>query len=209
MMKFNLYSIFSITVLILMLNGCASSRNKQCPDFGSGSWNMEKPKTIELQGLSSQDDISISQSISEINLNTTSESVNHHLINLNRKPMVEMVKQPHVKAALNEVLNKQKTKDKNAKTSIKRKIGRSIGWLSVISGLIGMLSASFIAFSILAILIGLLGIKLKISNWGTILSYIGIGFGVLGILSPFLNAIVGILILAVLILILLKMFHYI
>lgn len=209
MMKFNLNSIFSIAVLILLLNGCASSRNKQCPDFGGGSWNMEKNKTQQLKSIHSNDDISISQSISETNLITSSESVNHHLVKLNRKQVVEMVKQPQVKAALNEVLNKQKTQDKNAKTSIKRKIGRSIGWLSVISGLIGMLNISFIAFSILAILIGLLGIKLKISNWGTILSYIGIGFGVLGILSPFLNAIVGILILAVLILILLKMFHYI
>lgn len=208
-MKFNLNSIFSIAVLILLLNSCASSRNKQCPDFGGGSWNMEKNKTQQLKSNHSNDDISISQSISETNLITSSESVNHHLVKLNRKQVVEMVKQPRVKAALNEVLNKQKTQDKNAKTSIKRKIGRSIGWLSVISGLIGMLNISFIAFSILAILIGLLGIKLKISNWGTILSYIGIGFGVLGILSPFLNAIVGILILAVLILILLKMFHYI
>jgi len=209
MMKFNLNSIFSFLVLILLLNGCASSRNKQCPDFGGGSWNIDNNKTHQFKSIHSNDDISISQSILEMAPNASSENVNHHLVKLNRTKLVEMVKQPQVKAVYNEFSKVQKTQEKNAKTSIKRKIGRSIGWLSVISGLIGMLNIAFIAFSIMAILIGLLGIKLKISNWGTILSYIGIGFGVLGILSPFLNAIVGILILAVLILILLKMFHYI
>ena len=209
MMKFNLNSIFSFLVLILLLNGCASSRNKQCPDFGGGSWNIDNNKTHQFKSIHSNDDISISQSILEMAPNASSENVNNHLVKLNRTKLVEMVKQPQVKAVYNEFSKVQKTQEKNAKTSIKRKIGRSIGWLSVISGLIGMLNIAFIAFSIMAILIGLLGIKLKISNWGTILSYIGIGFGVLGILSPFLNAIVGILILAVLILILLKMFHYI
>ena len=209
MMKFNLNSIFSFLVLILLLNGCASSRNKQCPDFGGGSWNIDNNKTHQFKSIHSNDDISISQSILEMAPNASSENVNHHLVKLNRTKLVEMVKQPQVKAVYNEFSKVQKTQEKNAKTSIKRKIGRSIGWLSVISGLIGMLNIASIAFSIMAILIGLLGIKLKISNWGTILSYIGIGFGLLGILSPILNTIVGILILAVLILILLKMFHYI
>ena len=209
MMKINLNSIFSIAVVILLLNGCASSRNKQCPDFGGGSWNIDKNKTQQFESIHSNDDISISQSILEMAPNASSENVNNHLVKLNRTKLVEMVKQPQVKAVYNEFSKVQKTQEKNAKTSIKRKIGRSIGWLSVISGLIGMLNIAFIAFSIMAILIGLLGIKLKISNWGTILSYIGIGFGLLGILSPILNTIVGILILAVLILILLKMFHYI
>ena len=39
-MKFKSSSIFAIVVL--MLGGCVSSRNKQCPDFGGGSWNIEQ-----------------------------------------------------------------------------------------------------------------------------------------------------------------------
>ena len=39
-MKFKLSSIFA--VVVLMLGGCVSSRNKQCPDFGGGSWNIEQ-----------------------------------------------------------------------------------------------------------------------------------------------------------------------
>jgi hypothetical protein len=208
-MKFNLNSIFSFLVLILLLNGCASPRNKQCPDFGGGSWSMNQNRSQQLQLNDASEVVSIPHSI----LGKTNDSSfkNNALILFQNKSKVigNILEYSKAKDGIDNNLKIEKLQEKNAKTSIKRKIGRSIGWLSVISGLIGMLNIAFIAFSIMAILIGLLGIKLKISNWGTILSYVGIGFGVLGILSPILNTIVGILILAVLILILLKMFHYI
>ena len=209
MMKFNLNSIFSFLVLILLLNGCASPRNKQCPDFGGGSWSMNQNRSQQLQLNDASEVVSIPHSILE-KTNDSSFKNNALILFQNKSKVIgNILEYSKAKDGIDNNLKIEKLQEKNAKTSIKRKIGRSIGWLSVISGLIGMLNITFIAFSIMAILIGLLGIKLKISNWGTILSYIGIGFGVLGILSPILNTIVGILILAVLILILLKMFHYI
>ena len=208
-MKFNLNSIFSFLVLILLLNGCASPRNKQCPDFGGGSWSMNQNRSQQLQLNDASEVVSIPHSILE-KTNDSSFKNNALILFQNKSKVIgNILEYSKAKDGIDNNLKIEKLQEKNAKTSIKRKIGRSIGWLSVISGLIGMLNITFIAFSIMAILIGLLGIKLKISNWGTILSYIGIGFGVLGILSPILNTIVGILILAVLILILLKMFHYI
>jgi hypothetical protein len=209
MMKFNLNSIFSFLVLILLLNGCASPRNKQCPDFGGGSWSMNQNRSQQLQLNDASEVVSIPHSILE-KTNDSSFKNNALILFQNKSKVIgNILEYSKAKDGIDNNLKIEKLQEKNAKTSIKRKIGRSIGWLSVISGLIGMLNIAFIAFSIMAILIGLLGIKLKISNWGTILSYVGIGFGVLGILSPILNTIVGILILAVLILILLKMFHYI
>jgi hypothetical protein len=208
-MKFNLNSIFSFLVLILLLNGCASPRNKQCPDFGGGSWSMNQNRSQQLQLNDASEVVSIPHSILE-KTNDSSFKNNALILFQNKSKVIgNILEYSKAKDGIDNNLKIEKLQEKNAKTSIKRKIGRSIGWLSVISGLIGMLNIGFIAFSIMAILIGLLGIKLKISNWGTILSYVGIGFGVLGILSPILNTIVGILILAVLILILLKMFHYI
>jgi sorbitol-specific phosphotransferase system component IIBC len=208
-MKFNLNSIFSFLVLILLLNGCASPRNKQCPDFGGGSWSMNQNRSQQLQLNDASEVVSIPHSILE-KTNDSSFKNNALILFQNKSKVIgNILEYSKAKDGIDKNLKIEKLQEKNAKTSIKRKIGRSIGWLSVISGLIGMLNIAFIAFSIMAILIGLLGIKLKISNWGTILSYVGIGFGVLGILSPILNTIVGILILAVLILILLKMFHYI
>jgi hypothetical protein len=208
-MKFNLNSIFSFLVLILLLNGCASPRNKQCPDFGGGSWSMNQNRSQQLQLNDASEVVSIPHSILE-KTNDSSFKNNALILFQNKSKVIgNILEYSKAKDGIDNNLKIEKLQEKNAKTSIKRKIGRSIGWLSVISGLIGMLNIAFIAFSIMAILIGLLGIKLKISNWGTILSYVGIGFGVLGILSPILNTIVGILILAVLILILLKMFHYI
>jgi hypothetical protein len=208
-MKFNLNSIFSFLVLILLLNGCASPRNKQCPDFGGGSWSMNQNRSQQLQLNDASEVVSIPHSILE-KTNDSSFKNNALILFQNKSKVIgNILEYSKAKDGIDNNLKIEKLQEKNAKTSIKRKIGRSIGWLSVISGLIGMLNIAFIAFSIMAILIGLLGIKLKISNWGTILSYVGIGFGLLGILSPILNTIVGILILAVLILILLKMFHYI
>jgi hypothetical protein len=207
-MKFKLSSIFAIVVFILMLGGCVSARNKKCPDFGGGSWNIEQkvsPNSHKAVLLVDQNEISNGFNLDQFQdesveiLNQTS-----HKVKLKKN-----FKNPEQKEVLNRVQFEQIKNETKAKTSIKRKIGRSIGWLSVLSGLVGMLNIAFIAFSVLAILIGLLGIKLKISNWGTILSYIGIGFGVLGILSPILNTIVGVLILVVLILVLLKLYHYI
>ncbi len=209
MMKFNLNSIFSFLVLILLLNGCASPRNKQCPDFGGGSWSMNQNRSQQLQLNDASEVVSIPHSILE-KTNDSSFKNNALILFQNKSKVIgNILEYSKAKDGIDNNLKIEKLQEKNAKTSIKRKIGRSIGWLSVISGLIGMLNIAFIAFSIMAILIGLLGIKLKISNWGTILSYVGIGFGLLGILSPILNTIVGILILAVLILILLKMFLYI
>jgi hypothetical protein len=208
-MKFNLNSIFSFLVLILLLNGCASPRNKQCPDFGGGSWSMNQNRSQQLQLNDASEVVSIPHSILE-KTNDSSFKNNALILFQNKSKVIgNILEYSKAKDGIDNNLKIEKLQEKNAKTSIKRKIGRSIGWLSVISGLIGMLNIAFIAFSIMAILIGLLGIKLKISNWGTILSYVGIGFGLLGILSPILNTIVGILILAVLILILLKMFLYI
>jgi sorbitol-specific phosphotransferase system component IIBC len=192
-----------------LLNGCASPRNKQCPDFGGGSWSMNQNRSQQLQLNDASEVVSIPHSILE-KTNDSSFKNNALILFQNKSKVIgNILEYSKAKDGIDKNLKIEKLQEKNAKTSIKRKIGRSIGWLSVISGLIGMLNIAFIAFSIMAILIGLLGIKLKISNWGTILSYVGIGFGVLGILSPILNTIVGILILAVLILILLKMFHYI
>ena len=207
-MKFKLSSIFAIVVFILILGGCVSARNKKCPDFGGGSWNIEQKVSTNSKKsvlLVDQNEISNDFNLDEFQtesveiLNQTS-----HKVNLKKK-----FKIPEQKEVLKVVQFEKIKNETKAKKSIKRKIGRSIGWLSVISGLVGMLSISFIAFSVLAILIGLLGIKLKISNWGTILSYAGISLGVLGILSPILNTIVGVLILVVLILVLMKMYHLI
>lgn len=207
-MKFKLSSILAIVVFILMLGGCVSARNKKCPDFGGGSWNIEQkvsPNSHTAVLLVDQNEISNGFNLDEFQT-ASAEILNQtsHKVKLNKN-----FKNPEQKEVLKRVQFEQIKKETKAKTSIKRKIGRSIGWLSVLSGLVGMLNITFIAFAVLAILIGLLGIKLKISNWGTILSYIGIGFGVLGILSPILNTIVGVLILVVLILVLLKLYHYI
>lgn len=208
-MKFKLSSIFAIVVFILMLGGCVSARNKKCPDFGGGSWNIEQkasPNSNKAVLLVDQNEISNGFNLDEVQ----AESVEILSQASHKVKLKKNFKNPEQKEVLKRVQFEQITKETKAKTkSIKRKIGRSIGWLSVLSGLIGMLNIAFIAFSVLAILIGLLGIKLKISNWGTILSYTGIGFGVLGILSPILNTIVGVLILVVLILVLLKLYHYI
>lgn len=207
-MKFKLSSIFAIVVFILLLGGCVSARNKKCPDFGGGSWNIEQkvsPNSYKAVLLADQNEISNGFNLDEFQIESV-DLLNQTSHNLKLK---KNFKNPKQKEVMNRVQFEQIKKETKAKTSIKRKIGRSIGWLSVLSGLVGMLNIAFIAFSVLAILIGLLGIKLKISNWGTILSYIGIGFGVLGILSPILNTIVGVLILVVLILVLLKLYHYI
>ncbi len=207
-MKFKLSSIFAIVVFILLLGGCVSARNKKCPDFGGGSWNIEQkvsPNSHKAVLLADQNEISNGFNLDEFQIESV-DLLNQTPHNLKLK---KNFKNPEQKEVLKRIQFEQIKKETKAKTSIKRKIGRSIGWLSVLSGLVGMLNIAFIAFSVLAILIGLLGIKLKISNWGTILSYIGIGFGVLGILSPILNTIVGVLILVVLILVLLKLYHYI
>ncbi len=207
-MKFKLSSIFAIVVFILLLGGCVSARNKKCPDFGGGSWNIEQkvsPNSYKAVLLADQNEISNRFNFDELQIESV-DLLNQTPHNLKLK---KNFKNPEQKEVLKRIQFEQIKKEPKAKTSIKRKIGRSIGWLSVLSGLVGMLNIAFIAFSVLAILIGLLGIKLKISNWGTILSYIGIGFGVLGILSPILNTIVGVLILVVLILVLLKLYHYI
>ncbi len=207
-MKFKLSSIFAIVVFILLLGGCVSARNKKCPDFGGGSWNIEQkvsPNSHKAVLLADQNEISNGFNFDELQIESV-DLLNQTPHNLKLK---KNFKNPEQKEVLKRIQFEQIKKETKAKTSIKRKIGRSIGWLSVLSGLVGMLNIAFIAFSVLAILIGLLGIKLKISNWGTILSYIGIGFGVLGILSPILNTIVGVLILVVLILVLLKLYHYI
>ncbi len=207
-MKFKLSSIFAIVVFILLLGGCVSARNKKCPDFGGGSWNIEQkvsPNSHKAVLLADQNEISDGFNFDELQIESV-DLLNQTPHNLKLK---KNFKNPEQKEVLKRIQFEQIKKETKAKTSIKRKIGRSIGWLSVLSGLVGMLNIAFIAFSVLAILIGLLGIKLKISNWGTILSYIGIGFGVLGILSPILNTIVGVLILVVLILVLLKLYHYI
>ncbi len=207
-MKFKLSSIFAIVVFILLLGGCVSARNKKCPDFGGGSWNIEQkvsPNSYQAVLLADQNEISNGFNFDELQIESV-DLLNQTPHNLKLK---KNFKNPEQKEVLKRIQFEQIKKETKAKTSIKRKIGRSIGWLSVLSGLVGMLNIAFIAFSVLAILIGLLGIKLKISNWGTILSYIGIGFGVLGILSPILNTIVGVLILVVLILVLLKLYHYI
>ena len=205
-MKFKLSSIFA--VVVLMLGGCVSSRNKQCPDFGGGSWNIEQnvsPNSKKAMLLVDRYEISNVLKFEEHQAEPV-EILHQKSHNVKLKKNFKI---PGQKEILKSVQFEQTTKEIKAKTSIKRKIGRSIGWVSVLSGLIGMLNIAFIAFSVFAILIGLLGINLKISNWGTILSYIGIGFGVLGILSPILNTIVGVLILVVLILVLLKLYHYI
>jgi hypothetical protein len=205
-MKFKLSSIFA--VVVLMLGGCVSSRNKQCPDFGGGSWNIEQnvsPNSKKAMLLVDRDEISNVLKFEEHQAEPV-EILNQKSHNVKLKKDFKI---PGQKEISKSVQFEQVTKEIKAKTSIKRKIGRSIGWVSVLSGLVGMLNIAFIAFSVFAILVGLLGIKLKISNWGTILSYIGIGFGVLGILSPILNTIVGVLILVVLILVLLKLYHYI
>ena len=205
-MKFKLSSIFA--VVVLMLGGCVSSRNKQCPDFGGGSWNIEQnvsPNSKKAMLLVDRDEISNVLKFEEHQAESV-EILNQKSHNVKLKKNFKI---PGQKEISKSVQFEQVTKEIKAKTSIKRKIGRSIGWVSVLSGLVGMLNIAFIAFSVFAILVGLLGIKLKISNWGTILSYIGIGFGVLGILSPILNTIVGVLILVVLILVLLKLYHYI
>jgi len=205
-MKFKLSSIFA--VVVLMLGGCVSSRNKQCPDFGGGSWNIEQnvsPNSKKAMLLVDRYEISNVLKFEEHQAEPV-EILNQKSHNVKLKKDFKI---PGQKEISKSVQFEQVTKEIKAKTSIKRKIGRSIGWVSVLSGLVGMLNIAFIAFSVFAILVGLLGIKLKISNWGTILSYIGIGFGVLGILSPILNTIVGVLILVVLILVLLKLYHYI
>ena len=205
-MKFKSSSIFAIVVLLL--GGCVSSRNKQCPDFGGGSWNIEQkvsPISKKAMLLVDRDEILSVLKLEEHQAEPF-EILNPKSHNVKLKKNFKI---PGQKEISKSVQFEQVTKEIKAKTSIKRKIGRSIGWVSILSGLVGMLNIAFIAFSVFAILIGLLGINLKISNWGTILSYIGIGFGVLGILSPILNTIVGVLILVVLILVLLKLYHYI
>lgn len=205
-MKFKSRSIFAIVVL--MLGGCVSSRNKQCPDFGGGSWNIEQkvsPISKKAMLLVDRDEILSVLKLEEHQAEPV-EILNSMPHNVKLKKNFKKLGQKEISKC---VQFEQVTKEIKAKTSIKRKIGRSIGWVSILSGLVGMLNIAFIAFSVFAILIGLLGINLKISNWGTILSYIGIGFGVLGILSPILNTIVGVLILVVLILVLLKLYHYI
>ena len=203
-MKFKSSSIFAIVVLLL--GGCVSSRNKQCPDFGGGSWNIEQkvsPISKKAMLLVDRDEILSVLKLEEHQAEPV-EILNSMPHNVKLKKNFKI---PGQKEISKSVQFEQVTKEIKAKTSIKRKIGRSIGWVSILSGLVGMLNIAFIAFSVFAILIGLLGINLKISNWGTILSYIGIGFGVLGILSPILNTIVGVLILVVLILVLLKLYH--
>lgn len=97
---------------------------------------------------------------------------------------------------------------KSGVKKVLKNIGKHIAKVSFYSSLIGLLSSKLLVFSVLAILLGILattvssGIRVKF--W----AYLGIILGVLGLISPALNAILAILILVALILILMKLMHW-
>lgn len=188
---------------IVVLSSCATQyRNYQ--GFGGSDFRGEKTTNNQTKNapLISSNSLVLDTVISEFtNLELKNSSVfsDSQVLNITATRNCKNQQSYHA--------NEQYQEKRGVKKSLK-KIVKHMAKLSFYFGLIGLISSKLVVFSVLAILLGILAktiyFDIRIKFW----AYLGIILGVLGLISPALNAILAILILVALILILMKLMHW-
>jgi hypothetical protein len=200
-MKLNRFLGITFIVGALILNSCSLQTREV--GFGGGNWSMPK---IANNAVVKKNTI-VDSLISVVNSESEKEL---SMVQLNNETDQFFTEKTFVKTNTSIPVQKEISKlkiNKSSRLVSSKDIAKSMGWTSIILGLLATFFSGAKLLSILlaacGVIIGLAGLKIRPGFIGRILCYAGIAISIFSVFSGIIGTIVTLLFLIALVLILL------